>query len=85
MLDENEVLGPYGIRSPSRFHAENPYVFHWGDQQFVVRYLPAESDSGMFGGNSNWRGPAWMPANIILLRALVNLAAGVMACVIAGA
>ncbi len=73
MLDEKEFLGPYGIRSLSRYHADNPYVFHWGDQQFGVGYLPGESDSGMFGGNSNWRGPVWMPANIILLRALTNL------------
>ena len=57
MLDENEFLSPYGIRALSRYHADHPYVFQAGGQAHVVSYLPAESDSGMFGGNSNWRGP----------------------------
>ncbi|MGB5204398.1 MAG: glucosidase [Eudoraea sp.] len=70
MLDENEFLGPHGIRSISKFHQEHPYVLHVDGQQFRVDYLPAESDTGMFGGNSNWRGPVWMPINIMLVRAL---------------
>jgi hypothetical protein len=70
MLDENEFLGPFGIRSLSRYHADHPYVFRAGGQEFRVGYLPAESDTGMFGGNSNWRGPIWMPVNIMILRAL---------------
>jgi hypothetical protein len=57
MLDESEFLSPYGIRSLSRYHAEHPYVFSVGGREYRVRYLPAESDTGMFGGNSNWRGP----------------------------
>src|SRR5216117_1628548 len=61
MLDESEFFSPYGIRALSRYHAEHPYVFRLGNQEYGVRYLPAESDSGMFGGNSNWRGPIWMP------------------------
>ena len=65
MLDENEFLGPYGIRSLSRYHAEHPFVFHVGGQEYRVHYLPAESDTGMFGGNSNWRGPVWMPVNVL--------------------
>ncbi len=73
LLDEGEFLGPYGIRSLSRFHAENPYVFHWEGQDYGVGYLPGESDSGMFGGNSNWRGPVWVPANILILRSLTRL------------
>ena len=70
MLDENEFLGPYGIRSISKFHEKNPYVFHLNGQEFRVDYLPAESNSGMFGGNSNWRGPVWMPVNMLIIRAL---------------
>jgi hypothetical protein len=70
MLDEKEFLSPYGIRALSRYHAEHPYVFSVGGQQYRVSYLPAESDTGMFGGNSNWRGPIWMPVNILLIRAL---------------
>jgi hypothetical protein len=72
MLDEKEFLSAYGIRSLSRCHADHPYVLHAGGQEFRVGYLPAESDTGMFGGNSNWRGPIWMPVNILILRALVN-------------
>ncbi len=72
MLDENEFLSPYGIRSLSRYHAKHPYVFRVGDQEYRVSYLPAESDTGMFGGNSNWRGPIWIPVNMLILRALVN-------------
>jgi hypothetical protein len=72
MLDENEFLSPYGLRALSRYHAEHPYVFHVGDQEYRVNYLPAESDSGMFGGNSNWRGPIWMPVNALIIRALMQ-------------
>jgi hypothetical protein len=72
MLDGNEFLGPYGIRSLSKFHEKHPYVFHVGDQEYRVNYLPGESDSGMFGGNSNWRGPIWMPVNTLIVRALMN-------------
>jgi hypothetical protein len=63
MLDENEFLSPYGIRSLFRYHAEHPFVFTAGGQEYRVSYLPAESDSGMFGGNANWRGPIWLPVN----------------------
>ena len=70
MLDENEFFGPHGIRSISKFHQQHPYVLRVGGQEFRVDYLPAESDTGMFGGNSNWRGPVWMPVNVMLIRAL---------------
>jgi hypothetical protein len=70
MLDENEFFGPHGIRSISKFHENNPYILHVGGQEFRVGYLPAESDTGMFGGNSNWRGPMWMPINLLIIRAL---------------
>jgi hypothetical protein len=72
MLDENEFLSPYGIRSLSRFHADHPYLFHADGQEYRVSYLPAESDTGMFGGNSNWRGPIWMPVNALIVRALLQ-------------
>jgi Glycosyl hydrolase family 63 C-terminal domain len=72
MLDENEFLSEFGIRALSRFHAEHPYVFHAGGQEYRVSYLPSESDTGMFGGNSNWRGPIWMPVNGLIIRALLQ-------------
>ena len=70
MLDENEFLGPHGIRSISKFHEQHPYVLNVAGQEYRVDYLPAESNTGMFGGNSNWRGPVWMPMNLMLIRAL---------------
>ncbi len=75
LLDEKEFFGPYGIRALSRDHLEHPFVFHHGGQEFRVTYLPGDSDSGMFGGNSNWRGPVWMPVNMLLYTALIRMAA----------
>src|SRR5262249_21069886 len=72
MLDEKEFLSEYGIRSLSKYHAEHPYVFRVDGQEYRVGYLPGESDSGMFGGNSNWRGPIWMPVNGLIIRALLQ-------------
>jgi hypothetical protein len=73
MLDENEFLGPYGIRSLSRYHLDHPFSFWVGNHEYTVQYLPAESNTGMFGGNSNWRGPVWMPVNMLIIRSLLNL------------
>ena len=72
MLDENEFLSPHGIRALSRHHAKHPFVFSVHGDEYRVNYLPAELDSGMFGGNSNWRGPVWIPVNALLIRALLQ-------------
>jgi len=72
LLDPAEFLSPHGIRSVSRWHADHPYVFRAGGREYRVSYLPAESDSGLFGGNSNWRGPVWVPVNAVLIRGLLN-------------
>ena len=72
MLDENEFLSPCGIRALSRYHANHPYVLNIGGQEYRVDYLPAESNTGMFGGNSNWRGPVWLPVNVLIIRALAE-------------
>jgi hypothetical protein len=73
LLDESEFLSPYGIRSLSRYHLDHPFCFWVGNEEFKVQYLPAESNTGMFGGNSNWRGPIWMPVNVLILRGLLHL------------
>jgi hypothetical protein len=70
MLDENEFLSPYGLRSLSKVHEKQPYVFVSGDDEHRVDYDPGESTSGMFGGNSNWRGPVWFPLNYLILESL---------------
>ena len=73
VLDESEFLSPAGIRSMSKAHLENPYIYRLGDAEYRVAYQPGESDTAMFGGNSNWRGPVWMPINLLLVRAIFNL------------
>ena len=73
MLDENEFFSPYGVRSLSRVHREHPFVFRHGGQESRVDYVPGDSNSGMFGGNSNWRGPVWMPVNFLLAMSLLRL------------
>jgi hypothetical protein len=70
LLDENEFLSPHGIRSISKYHAQNPYVLNINGQEYRVAYDPAESTSGLFGGNSNWRGPIWFPLNFLIIEAL---------------
>ena len=71
MLDPDEFLGDFGMRSISKRHESEPYCFSHNQQEYVVKYLPAESDSGLFGGNSNWRGPIWMPVNVMIIRSLI--------------
>ena len=73
MLDEDEFLGAHGIRAISRRHLDHPVVFDWAGAEYNVHYLPAESDTGMFGGNSNWRGPVWFPMNVVIVRALAQM------------
>jgi hypothetical protein len=73
MLDEDEFLSPFGVRGLSRRYRDQPYVFHWQGQQFSVAYEPGDSSTGMFGGNSNWRGPVWMPVNLMIIRSLLTL------------
>jgi len=72
MLDEERFLGPHGIRSISRWHLDHPYTFDVHGAEYRVQYEPAESTTGMFGGNSNWRGPVWFPINLLLIRALLQ-------------
>ena len=73
MLDESEFLSPYGIRALSRYHAEHPFVEQVMGVEYRVAYEPSESSTGLFGGNSNWRGPIWFPVNILLVEALQKL------------
>ncbi|MBX3367864.1 MAG: glucosidase [Phycisphaeraceae bacterium] len=70
LLDEEEFLSPFGIRSMSRVHKENPYVFDRGEHHLTVAYVPGESSTSMFGGNSNWRGPVWFPLNYLIIECL---------------
>jgi hypothetical protein len=70
MLDENEFLSPYGLRSVSRFHRDHPYIFRAGNEEHRVDYVPGEGTSYLFGGNSNWRGPIWFPINYLIVEAL---------------
>jgi hypothetical protein len=70
MLDENEFLSPYGIRAVSRYHKDHPYVLRLGSDEHRLEYEPGESSNGVFGGNSNWRGPVWFPVNFLIIESL---------------
>lgn len=70
MLDESEFLSPYGVRSLSKYHEEHPYTLQLENLEFNIKYTPAESDSDLFGGNSNWRGPVWIPLNFLIIESL---------------
>lgn len=70
MLDEKEFLSPYGIRALSKHHLEHPYVLNANGVEFSVKYIPGDADTGLFGGNSNWRGPIWFPVNFLLIESL---------------
>jgi len=70
MLDENEFLSPYGIRALSRFHKDNPYILHADGEEYRVDYEPGDGSTGLFGGNSNWRGPVWFPVNYLIIESL---------------
>src|SRR5215470_374591 len=70
MLDDSNLLSPYGIRALSRYHLEHPYVLSVNGMDHRVDYEPGESSSGLFGGNSNWRGPIWFPVNFLLIESL---------------
>ena len=70
MLDETEFLSDYGVRALSKFHKEHPYVFKANGNEFKVGYEPAETQTGLFGGNSNWRGPIWFPVNFLIIESL---------------
>jgi hypothetical protein len=72
MLDEERFLSPHGIRSLSRWHKDHPYLFTVQGREYRVEYQPAESNTAMFGGNSNWRGPVWLPVNLLIIRALLQ-------------
>jgi hypothetical protein len=74
MLDETEFLSPYGIRSLSQYHRDHPYVLNVDNQVHIINYQPAESQSGLFGGNSNWRGPIWFPINYLIIESLQKFA-----------
>jgi hypothetical protein len=70
MLDETEFLSEHGVRALSKYHRDHPYTFMFNNHPLTVSYLPAESDSRMFGGNSNWRGPVWLPVNYLIIESL---------------